>query len=112
MEWSALTNSVFTVPQDVRLTAHHLLTEDCAAIPAVQRLPDSGHSGAEPSLAKAARRPHPRQPGEHRRGRATAFGVWSPPAGIILLRTALTRFTRNRLRHRAHEWRQLDTTPR
>lgn len=76
--------------QGVRLTAHHLLTEDCAAIPAVQRLPDSGHSGTEPYVAKAARRPHPQQPGEHHRGRATAFGMWSPTAGIILFRTALT----------------------
>jgi hypothetical protein len=77
--------------QGVRLTAHHLVTEDWVAIPAVQRLPDSGHSGTEPSLAKAARRPHPQPPGEHRRGRATTFGVWSPTAGIILFRTALTQ---------------------
>ncbi|EID78810.1 hypothetical protein W59_16469 [Rhodococcus opacus RKJ300 = JCM 13270] len=96
-------SGVHGAEQGVRLTALHLLTEDCAAIPAVQRLPDSGHSGTEPYLAKAARRPHPQQPGEHRRGRATTLGVWSPTAGIILFRTALTRFTRNRLRRRARK---------
>ncbi|ABH00736.1 hypothetical protein RHA1_ro11089 (plasmid) [Rhodococcus jostii RHA1] len=83
-------SGVHGAEQGLRPTAHHQLTEDCATLPAVQHLPDSGHSGTEPSLAKAPRRPHPQPPGEHRRGRAAAFGVCSPPAGIILFRTALT----------------------
>lgn len=77
--------------QGVRLRVHHLLTEDCAANfrrCSASRTPVT--AAPEPYLAKAAHRPHPQQPGEHRRGRATTFGGWSPPARIIVPRTALT----------------------
>jgi hypothetical protein len=43
-----------------------------------------------------------------------AFGIWALAAGPAVLPTALahTLFKRNRLRRRAHEWKQLDKPPR
>ncbi|NDV06674.1 hypothetical protein GXW84_19465 [Rhodococcus sp. IEGM 248] len=42
-----------------------------------------------------------------------ACGLWTLTAGAILLLAALAHrlFTRNRLRHWAHEWKQFDTPP-
>jgi hypothetical protein len=99
--------------QGGRLTAHHLLTESCAAIPAVQLLPDSGHSGSEPlrregrapATFPAARRT-PSWPCDRIRSVVTPSRHHSPP------HRTHTGFTRNRLRHRTHVWRQLDTPPR